>query len=230
MGHGPAEVFSGDDLAGDRLDDLGAGDEHLRGLVDHEDEIGEGRGIDGAAGAGPHDRRDLGNDAGIDGVAVEDVAVAGEGVDRLLDTGPARVVEADDRRTDLDRRIHRLDDLSGMHLAEGTAGDREILREGIDQPAVDHAVAGDHGFAFEVEFVHAESGASVFDEGIEFDEGIGIEQVLEALPGGHLALGMLLVDPLLAAAEGDPCFFLAQKLSLYLSTYLWLPHFNRVII
>src|SRR5205085_3297567 len=35
-------------LARDRLDDVGPGDEHLAGLVDHDDEVGEGGGVDGA--------------------------------------------------------------------------------------------------------------------------------------------------------------------------------------
>ncbi len=41
MGHGAPEVLRRHLLPGYRLDDLGPGDEHLRGLVDHENEIGQ---------------------------------------------------------------------------------------------------------------------------------------------------------------------------------------------
>jgi hypothetical protein len=36
VGAGAAEVLHRDVLAGDGLDDVGAGDEHVRGLVDHD--------------------------------------------------------------------------------------------------------------------------------------------------------------------------------------------------
>ena len=62
--HRPAELLELHLLAGDRLDHVGAGDEHVRGLLDHEDEVGHGRGVDGAARAGPHDHRDLRDHAG----------------------------------------------------------------------------------------------------------------------------------------------------------------------
>ena len=59
VGHGAAELLELDLLAGDRLDHVGARDEHVRGLLDHEDEVGHGRGVDGAARARAHDQRDL---------------------------------------------------------------------------------------------------------------------------------------------------------------------------
>ena len=40
---GAAEAVLGDLLAGDRLDHVRAGDEHLRGVADHEHEVGERR-------------------------------------------------------------------------------------------------------------------------------------------------------------------------------------------
>ena len=53
---GAAELLELDVLAGDALDDLGAGDEHVRGLVDHDDEVGDGGGVDRAAGARAEDQ------------------------------------------------------------------------------------------------------------------------------------------------------------------------------
>ena len=55
VGVGAAECLGGDLLAGDLLDDLGPGDEHL-GLAGLDDEVGQGRRVGRAAGAGPADR------------------------------------------------------------------------------------------------------------------------------------------------------------------------------
>ena len=43
VGEGPAEFLHAHVLPGDGLDHIGAGHEHLGGLVDHDDEVGEGR-------------------------------------------------------------------------------------------------------------------------------------------------------------------------------------------
>jgi len=97
MHRGAAEFFRTDILMDDGLDHIGAGDEHMRGLIHHEDEIGDRWTVDRTAGTGTHDAGDLRDDAaGVD-IAVEDLAVGGERVNPLLDAGPARVVETDDR-------------------------------------------------------------------------------------------------------------------------------------
>ena len=72
---GSAELLEGDVLAGHGLDDVRAGDEHVRGLVDHDDEVGDGGGVDGTTRARAHDERDLRDHAGCLHVAVEDLAV-----------------------------------------------------------------------------------------------------------------------------------------------------------
>ena len=54
-----AELVEGHVLAGHDADHLGAGDEHVAVPVDHEDEVGDGRRVHGAAGARPRDDADL---------------------------------------------------------------------------------------------------------------------------------------------------------------------------
>ena len=54
MRRSPAKLIGGYILACHSLDDLWPGDEHV-GALNHEDEVGQGRGVDRAAGAGPHD-------------------------------------------------------------------------------------------------------------------------------------------------------------------------------
>ena len=50
-------------LVRDRLDDLGAGDEHVRAVFDHENKIRHGGRVNGAPGGRTHDHTDLRNDA-----------------------------------------------------------------------------------------------------------------------------------------------------------------------
>jgi hypothetical protein len=59
VAHRAAELLELDVLAGDGLDDVGAGDEHVRRLLHHEDEVGDRRRVDRAARARAHDQRDL---------------------------------------------------------------------------------------------------------------------------------------------------------------------------
>ena len=147
VGHRAAQRLELDLLAGDRLDHLGAGDEHVRGLLDHEDEVGHGRGVDGAARARAHDRRDLRDHPGALDVADEDVAVGAERDHALLDPRPAGVVEPDHRRADLGGEVHDLAHLLRHHLAQRAAEDREVLAEDEHRPPVDRPVAGHHGVA-----------------------------------------------------------------------------------
>src|SRR5690606_40629049 len=93
---GAAQVFEGDFFVGDTLDHFRPGDEHVGGIAHHENEVGQGRGVDCSAGAGPHDGADLRDDAGGHGVAQEDVGIAAQRDNARLNAGAAGGVEADD--------------------------------------------------------------------------------------------------------------------------------------
>jgi hypothetical protein len=105
-------------LAGDGLDDVGTGDEHVGGLVDHHGEVGDRRGVDRAARARAHDQGDLWHDPGCVHVALEDLAIQAERHHTLLDAGAAGVVDADHRNAGVHRHIHDLDDLLAEDLAQ----------------------------------------------------------------------------------------------------------------
>ena len=199
---GAAELLEADVLAGDGLDDVGAGDEHVRGLVDHDGEVGDGGGVDGAAGARAHDERDLRDDARGADVAEEDLAVEAERDDALLDAGAAGVVEADDGAADLHREVHDLDDLLAEDLAEGAAEDGEVLGEDRHLATVDHAVAGDDAVAVGPVLVLAEVVAAVPGVLVHLDEGALVEEHLDALAGGLLAARVLLLDGALGPGVG----------------------------
>ena len=59
VGHRSAELLFGDFLVRHRFNYIGASDEHVGSLVDHEDEVGDRRRIDRASSAGAHDRGNL---------------------------------------------------------------------------------------------------------------------------------------------------------------------------
>ena len=196
--HGAAQLFDGHGLAGDGLDDGGSGDVHLAGLINHENVVCDGRGVAGAAGAGAHDNGDLGDDAGADGVAVEDLTVAVEGVDALFDAGAAGVVDGDKGRLHLQGKIHGLADLLGVGFAQGAAVDGEVLGRGKGQTAENLAVAGDDAVAENVLLVHAEVRAAGGHHVADLDEGAVVKEPLETLPGGQLARLALLCEASLA--------------------------------
>ena len=99
---------------------------------------------------GPENGGDLRHDARGERVAEEDVGVAAQRDDAFLDARAAGVVEADHRRAVAHREIHHLADLLGERLGERAAEHGEVLREDVDEPSVDAAVAGDDAVAEEL--------------------------------------------------------------------------------
>ena len=204
---GAAELFGGDRLARHLLHDLRAGQEHVARAPRHPDEVGDGRAVDRAARARPEDEADLRHDARVEDVLQEDVGVAGQRVDALLDARAARVVEADHRRAHLGREVHDLADLLRVGLRQAAAVDREVLAEHEDQAPVDRPVARDDAVGERLLLLHPEVGAAVRDEGVELLEAPLVEQAIDALAGGVLALVVLFLDARLAAG---PVGLLAQ--------------------
>ena len=131
----------------DGLDNLWSSDEHHARALDHERKVGQSGRVDRATRARPHDHRDLRDDARCSGVAHKDVAIAAQRQDALLDASTARVVDADQGSTHLERQILHLDDLGGVGLAQRPAHDGKVLGKHIHQTPIDGAIAGDHAIA-----------------------------------------------------------------------------------
>jgi hypothetical protein len=197
VAHRAAELLELDLLARDRLDHVGARDEHVRGLLHHEDEVGDGGRVDRAARARAHDQRDLRDHARAADVAQEHVAVRAERDDALLDPRAAGVVDPDDRAADLGRQVHDLAHLLGHHLAERAPEHGEVLGEDAHAAAVDRPVAGDHRVAPRPVLVHLEVRRAVADVRVELVERARVEQLLDPLAGRVLALRVLFLDRLL---------------------------------
>jgi hypothetical protein len=193
MAHGAPELFESDVLSGDRLHHVGPGDEHVRRALDHEDEIRHGRGVDGAPGARSENDADLGNDTRRGHVTVEDPTVGVEGDHPFLNARPGAVVEPDHRHAGRGGQIHHLVDLLGEHLAQRTAEHGEVLAEHTDAPAVDGAESGDHAIGVRAVVLQAHTVGPVAGQHVQLLERTLVEEVVDAFPGGHLALGVVLL-------------------------------------
>ncbi len=196
VGARAAELLHRHVLAGDGLDDVGAGDEHVGGLVDHDREVGDRGGVDVPAGAGAHDHRDLRDHPRRVHVAPEDLAVEPERDDTLLDAGAGALVDADDRAAGLDGEVHHLGDLLAVDLAQRPAEDGEVLGEHAHLAAVDGAVAGHHAVAVRPVLLQPERHRAVPGQLVELDEGALVEEQRDPLARGLAALGVLLLDRL----------------------------------
>ena len=203
-------------LARDALRHGGTGQEHVGGVFDHQGKVRKGGGVHRTAGAGTEDSADLRDHTGGKDVALENLTIAGQGVDSLLDTGAARVVQTDAGGSVLEGHVHDLADLLGHGFGKGTAAHGEVLGENIHQTAVDGAAAGHHTVSVEMLFLHAEVGAAMLDEHVEFLETAFVEQQLQALTGSELAFSMLCVNPFLAAAHAGTGTPFHQLLDLFL--------------
>ena len=190
----PERLF-GNLLVSDFLDDIRARNEHIAAFFDHEDEVGNGRGIDRASGAGAEDGADLGHHAGGQGIAQEDVRIAPERFDPFLDSGAARIVEANNRRAHLDRVVHDLADFGSMRAGQGATKHREVLGEDKYSAPVDRPPARDHSVAQHPVLLHVKVGAPMGNQTVQLDEGPGIQQQIEAFARGELSSLVLFLDP-----------------------------------
>src|SRR5262249_55059866 len=147
--------------------------------------------IDVAPGAGPHNHRDLRDDAACIHIALEHLAIAAKRSDTFLNARAARIEEPNDRRPIPERHILDLDDLLRVRLRKRTAEHGEILCENVGHPAVDGAPAGHDPIARELGLFHAEIAAAMLDKHVELFERAVIEEELDALARRELAAGML---------------------------------------
>src|SRR4029078_6400841 len=95
-------------------------------------------------------------------------------------------------------------DFVRVDLGQAPAEDSKVLREDIDEPPVDAAVAGHDAVARHLLLGHAEVETAVLAEPVQLFEGVGIEQDLDALARGELAFAVLPLLTLETAAQGRP--------------------------
>ena len=185
--------------------------------------------VGGPAGTGAADERNLRHRAGEHDVGVEDPAVAGQRVDALLDAGAAGVVDEDERAAALERQLHHVGDLEGVDLAGGAAEDGEVLAGEVDEPAVDGGGAGDDAVGRDLLAGQAEVDLAVLGEQADLLEAAGIDQGVDALAGGELALLLLLGQALGPAALLEALCVLAEVLDQVLHRLSLLGHRLRFL-
>ena len=109
-----AQLVLGDFFVGHRLDDIRPGNEHVAGLIDHEDEIRDGRRVHRSAGTRAHDGGDLRNHSRSQRVAQKDIGITGQRAYALLDARATGIVQADEGRAHAHGGIHDLADFGGV--------------------------------------------------------------------------------------------------------------------
>ena len=144
------------------------------------------------------------------------MATAVERVDTLLDPRTTRVVDAHERRPGAQRHVGGLRDLVGVQLTDGSAEDGEVLAGHMDEPPEHRALTDDDAIARHVLVGHAEAVGAVHGIHRRLLERVLVQELLDPLTGGELALLVLLGDPLLASGGGERCPTLVQLVDLLL--------------
>ena len=103
-------------LAGHRLDHFRPRDEHVADALSHDDKVCEARGIDRTPGTGSQHHTDLGDDPAGLGIAPEELTVARQAPDALLDARANRVIEKDKGSTGTGGQIQDLADFLRLCL------------------------------------------------------------------------------------------------------------------
>src|SRR3954454_11745523 len=191
---GAAQLVEAHLFMGYRLYHIGPGDEHVAQVPNHEDEVGDRRAVYGTTGAGPEDHRDLRYHTGHQGVPQKDVGVAPERNHTFLNPGTARIVQPNDRGASLERQVHDLADLLRVSLGERASEDGEVLREHVDQSAVDSARPGDNPITREDLLLQPKVGRAMGDETIQLNQAAFVQQQIKPFPGSQLSFLMLLRD------------------------------------
>ena len=85
------EFFHSDVFTGDGLNHIWSGDKHVRGLIDHDDKVSKGGGVNSASGSRSHDDGNLWDHTRCHGVALEDLTVLSKGDYAFLNTCSSRI-------------------------------------------------------------------------------------------------------------------------------------------
>src|SRR6185437_7679704 len=91
-------------------------------------------------------------------------------------------------------QVHHLVDLLGEDLTQGAAEDREVLAEEADPSPVDGAEPRDDTVGVGTVLLESHPVGPVPGQHVELLERALVEQVLDALPGRQLALGVMALD------------------------------------
>ena len=209
-----AQLFCSYFFACYSLDNSRSCDEHLACLIYHEYEVRDSRGIYCAACARSHDYGNLRNNAGRNRVVVEDLTESGKSCNAFFYSCTAGILQSNDRRAHLQCHVLHLDDLFCVVFTQGSTAYCEVLCKCEHQSSVYLAIACYNTVARQFFLVHAEVGASVFYEHIDFNKAVFIKKNVQSFSRSQLASGMLRFDSFFASALCDFLFFRAEIFKL----------------
>ena len=207
MGGRPTKLLMGNGFVRDRLHHLRTRDVHVGRIPDHENKVGDGRGIHCPASARPHDHRNLRYDSGCQYIALEYFRIARQRINTFLDPCTPGIIKTDHRRPHPHRMIHDFADLPRVRLRERSTKHGEILAKHKHRTTIDRTVPGHHTIAGNRFFGHVEVGTSVLRKHIPFFKTAFIQECANPLASGEFSLGVLRIDTPLASAL--PCGFAA---------------------
>jgi len=168
VGLGSSEHLLSHLLTSDSLDDIGTSHEHVRGVANHHNEVSQRGGVNSSSSAGSHDQADLRNNSTGINIALEHLGVSGKGGNSFLDTSTTGIVQSDDRSSSQHGLVHDLANLLSVSLRERSTEHSEVLGEDEHGTTVDLSVASDDTIARVLLVLHAEFGAPVGLEHINY--------------------------------------------------------------
>ena len=196
-----AEFFCRHRFVGHGFNDIGAGDEHVRAVAHHENEIGHRRRVHITARAWAQNHRDLRNDTGRNDIAAEHFAITAQGRDTFLNTRTARIKQADNGCAHFKRHILNFIDLLGVSLRERATENGKILGKHKHRAAIDRAPAGDNTVTGNFRFLHSEISRAMLDEHVKLFERAMIHQQFNPLASRQLAARVLRIDAHLSTTK-----------------------------
>jgi hypothetical protein len=107
-----------------------------------------------------------------------------------------------------------------VQLAESAAEDGEVLAGDVHEPAQDGALAGHHAVAGDRLALHPETVGAVHGIRRHLLERVRVEQLVDPLTRGQLALLVLFGDSVRAAGRGEIGAALAEGVDLLLHGWL----------
>src|SRR5215203_2344312 len=134
-------------LVRNSLNHIRSGNKHVGRVFDHDVEISDRGTVDCATSTRPHDATDLRHNTARERVAEENIRVASKAHDAFLNACSTRIIQTDNRCSDLHREIHDLANFFRVSLGKGSAEYSKVLCKNKYVTTVNQTVSGDNTIA-----------------------------------------------------------------------------------
>jgi len=129
-----------------------------------------------------------------------------------VDASAAGILKGDEGDAEFLREFHRFDDLRRVHLADGAAGDGEILGDRGNELSVHVARAGDDRIRRNILAIGSEMPAAMADMHAGLLKGVGLEKSAKPIARGHEAFLMARLYLVVPAPGHNPSAALTEPL------------------